>query len=698
MSEEDKTGAEDSRLEALQEAVKDTLKETTFGKPMKVSAPGGQTLVFRRRQYEGRPDSGAYETGRSEQRKAVTKRSKAMGESWKKFVEPGKRSLTERKPDSIKGKFPLAYELVEYVSAGGTVNNVARMMELKPPTIHGIEDIADSVDWHFLNRGITVEHLETALSKGGDKVLVFMDDRAAPRLPQVKEVLSKFGEARILQRADDMSEHTGQPHGFYVFELSPDQGIYQKSTGKDDTNKELSWNADRPQTDMVDSMQGAINFLTDSVEDDELVEVVLEDLFEPFCGTCGDQLFEASEMEKFKPSEVLKRRTEGDRAKRKAGTTSWKKTAFAPKGVYDSVDGDFVEESYKKWAGIGAGVTGVASGVEGYYTGKKKGLKGKALAKHVAKFTGGGAAAGAIAGVNARALKGTMDTLKPVKDSLEDDEFDFVEMCGKDHDHADDKKKKKNNPNTDDDYDDEDDDEEFDDWKSSEAFDAKVGDPKGKKKKDHKVTLGDSEDSYKQERKRKLASRVGSGAATGAALGAFFGKRGYKSVAAGAAGFGAYGGLRHLANTQADYKDYEKSKSKSKKESLDYGCGSCGAEATAIDEHEFNGHYCARHGDRLDKYTHACSECVTETHTIENTVVACPECQTTVTMEESECGVCGTAFDDGVADFAEHVAESVLPFELDEDVTLREHDWTDSFASQLADSLFSDVEDDTLPF
>lgn len=598
MPEQNNLSPEDDRLERLQENVKDALGETTFGAPTKITAPGGQTIVYRRRQYDGRPDSSAYSAERQEQRKATPKRSQAMGESWKKFAA-GKKAITERSDDSIQSKFPLAHELVEYMSGGGTAGNVARMMDLKPPTIHGIEDVADSVDWHFLNRGINVEHLETALSKDGKQVLVFMDDRAQPRLPQIKEVLSKFGEARILQRADDMSEHTGQPHGFYVFELSPDNALYQPRPNKDPNPKDLTWNPDTPQPNMVDSQ-----------EEDDTVEVILEEVFEPFCNTCGDQMFEADQRVAFKPSAKLSDRKYNEGQKRKASTSLWKKTAFAA-----------------------------------------------------------------------------------------EDMNDFVEA------------KKKNNPNTDDDYDDNDGEDEFSDHKSSEAFDAKVGDPKGKKKKDHPSTLGDSlinekeDDGYAAHRRRKLATRVGGKAATGAVLGTVFGRHGYKSGAKAAAAFGTLGALQHAGSTSQDYDDYNKRSSKAKKshkrrlgDSLEVACSSCGTDATPLDEHEFQGYYCARHGDRLDKYSRACYECQEDTRVLESVTVACPECHSTCSLEESECGVCGTLFEDGVADYAEHVAESVLPFEVDEDVVLAEHDWSDDFATQLADSLFADIEEDTDPF
>lgn len=578
---------EDNRLEALQENLRDALGETTFGAPMKVTAPGGKTIVFRRRQYEGRPDAETYQVERSEKRKATQKRSQAMGESWKKFVTPGKRSITERKDDSIQGKFPLAYELVEYVSGGGTVNNVARMMQLKPPTIHGIEDVADSVDWHFLNRGIGVEHLETALSKDGKQVLVFMDDRATPRLPQIKEVLSKFGEARILQRADEISEDGGQPHGFYVFELSPDNSIYQPQPKADPNPKDGTWNPDTPQPNMVDDL-----------EDDDTFEVILEEVFEPFCSTCGDQMFEGDQRQAFKPSAKLADKKWQERqAVQSKAKSAWKKTAFTAESE-DSVD----------------------------------------------------------------------------------------------------EAKKKNDPNKDDDYDDKDGKNEFSDYKSSEAFDAKVGDPKGKKKKDHPSTLGDSV----SESAKKAVLGVGalSGLASGSMAYRQARKAGLskKAAAKKAAKFGAAYGAAATASTATGVAAGRKLGKIVHGESLEFSCDSCGTDATNIDEHEFSGYYCARHGDRLDKYSRACNECQEVARFEESVTVACPECHSSCSLEESECQVCGVLFEDGVADFAEHVAEAVAPLAVDENITLSEHDWTDSYSAQLADTLFADVEDDPLPF
>ena len=543
----------DDRLKTLQENIKDALGETTFGNPVKITAPGGQTIVYRKRHYEGRPEAASYELSRAESRKAVSKRSKAMGESWKKFNSPGKRSLLER-DDSPKSKYPLAYELVEYVNGGGTVNNVANIMQLKPPTIHGIEDVADAVDWHFLNRGINVEHIETALNKDGSKVLVFMDDRAKPRLPQIKEVLNKFGAARILQRADGISEETGQPHGFFVFELEPDNSIYQPSNDADPNPKSADWQPDTPQPNMVDSLE------------DDNVEVILENHFEPYCSTCGIQLFEADQRIAFKPSQKLADKKWQERQKVQAKAKSaWKKTDFAAESL-DETDSQ---------AEMAAKV--------------KLGKKAKKLDKK---------------GVPHPAGNGTTFNMHNAH-KVSVSEADLDEMCGAKHG-------KKKLPR------------KFIKNMSSEAFDAKVGDPKGKKKKDHPSTLGDA---------------------------------------------------------------------------LEVACSECHTDATPIDEHEFKGYYCARHGDRLDKYSRACFECREEQRVLENMVVACPECKTTTSLEEDECGVCGTIFDEGVSDYAEYVAETIAPYVVDEDVTQLEQDWSDSLASRLADSLFADVEeDDDLPF
>jgi len=398
----------DDRLEKLQENVHDALRETTFGKPISLDV-GGSTIVYRRRQYEGRPDSVTYEVTKEDSKKAQHKRSQAQTEAWKKFAEPGKKSLTEKKSadrlrltastdgyeSDLKENFPLAYELVEYVQGGGSMDNVSRMTQLKPPKVHGIEDIADSVDWHLLKKGINSEHIETALSKDGKQILLFMDDRAKARLPQIKEILTKFGEPRILQKAEDINETTSQPHGFYVFELTPDIALYTPREDAASVVKQMGdWESDE-QRDMQDSF----------VDEDAELNTLLETTLEPFCSTCGDQLFETDSK-----SEMAA------------------KVLFGKKA-------------------------------------KKLDKKGRPKAS------------------------GTGTTYN--MDSLEDEDFEFVEMCGDDHDYENGKngkKKKKNDSEKDDDYEDSDDPMEKN--KSSEAFDARVGDPKGKKKKDHKSTDG----------------------------------------------------------------------------------------------------------------------------------------------------------------------------------------------------------------
>jgi len=554
MATHDNQISSDDRLKALQETIKDVVGETTFGDPVKITAPSGQAIIYRRRQYEGRPEAASYEVERAEERQAVRKRAQAVAESFKKFSDPRRRSILERS-DSPKGKYPLAYELVEYVNGGGTIGNVSNIMQLKPPTIHGIEDVADAVDWHFLNRGINVEHIETALNKAGDKVLVFMDDRAKPRLPQIKEVLHKFGEARILQRADDVSEENGQPHGFFVFELEPDQSIYQPSPEDDPNPKNADWQPDTPQPNMVDSVED---------DDDYIVEAMLSEHFEPFCSTCGIQLFEADQRVAFKPSARLadKKWKDKENVMSKA-KSSWKKTGFS---ASESLIGE-TDSSAEMAAKV------------------LLGKKAKKLDKN---------------GIPRPAGNGTTFNMHKAH-NVSVSEAELAEMCGRKH------KKlpaalRKN--------------------MSNEQFDAKVGDPKGTKKKDHPSTLGDD---------------------------------------------------------------------------LEVACSKCGTDATPIDEHEFQGYFCARHGDRLDKYSRACFECRAESDdgvVLENCIVACPECQSQTTLDEEECGVCGTLFDEGVADYAEHVAETLAPYELDDDLHEYERDWSSDYATELADTLFGEVEND----
>jgi len=505
---------QDDRLNRLQSEVHNILRETTFGNPVKVSVPGGKTLVYRRRESEGRPDPVAYEENRSEARKAQHKRSQAQVEAWNKFSNPRQKSIVdngvnpkrmrlmasnEEYERALMEHFPLAYELVEYVQGGGNVGNVSRITQLKPPVIHGIEDIADSVDWHLLSKGINAEHIETALSKDGKNVLLFMDDRAKPRLPQIKEILNKFGAPRILQKADDMSETTNQPHGFYVFELAPDEAMYQPSE-KPASPEDGDWENDEQPRDMGDSLV------------DEYFEL-MESVYEPHCSTCGHFVFETDDPAEMKAKVEL-------------------------------------------------------------------GKKAKKLDKK---------------GVPKPAGNGTTFNMES------DDEEDVEEAYGKIH-----PKMKKA-------------------MGSHKSFEARVGDPSGKKKKLHPSQLGDD---------------------------------------------------------------------------LDVDCPNCGTDATEVNEHEFNGYYCARHGERLDKYSKACYECQGEREVRESLHVACPDCHSETTLESADCGVCGTVFtEDEVVDFAGYLADAVLPDTLDDTFVETEQDWGNGYATELADSLFADVdEDNPLPF
>jgi len=285
--------SDDARLTSLQEGILDVLGETSrFGKAVSVDIPGSKNLVYRQRKITERPEIEVERGQRAAARKAKYKRSNVQSEAWAKFnnlcerrkdVSPGRMKLLSSSSDyegHLLENFPLAYELVEYVNGGGDIGNVNRVLQLKPPVIHDIEDLADSIDWHLLSKGISAEHLETALSKDRNKVVLFMDDRARPRLTQIKEVLNKFGDPRILQKADDISETTGQPHGFYVFEVKPDESLYKpKSSNK---VHDQDWEGDARQPEITDSLEG----------EDEDEYVLFEDVFEPFCSTCGGDLLD----------------------------------------------------------------------------------------------------------------------------------------------------------------------------------------------------------------------------------------------------------------------------------------------------------------------------------------------------------------------------------------------------------------------
>ena len=192
----------------------------------------------------------------------------------------------------------------------------------------------------------------------------------------------------------------------------------------------------------------------------------------------------------------------------------------------------------------------------------------------------------------------------------------------------------------------------------------------------------------------RLGKGAGAGVAPGVALGYLASKRGsgLKGALAGAgigAGFGAAtAGLKHAASTEGDWKKYHGRKRRGVKgesidetmsaasvakamraknvigpsmkkfkdrsawteilkkgknrlraattaleASLDVTCSSCGSTPTEINEHEFNGIFCARHGERLDKYSRACYECNASEE--DDTVVVCPEC-----TSEDHYGVC----------------------------------------------------------
>ncbi len=512
----------DERLDNLQNTVKDLLRETKtkFGNPVNVSLPSGENIVYRRRQYEGRPDPVSYEVSRSDSRKAQHKRSQAQVEAWNKLATPRKKSLVDSSANpkrmklmasndsyelNLMEKFPLAYELVEYVQGGGASSNVSRMLQLKPPVIYNIEDIADSIDWQLLNKGINSEHIETALNKEGTNVLLFMDDRAKPQLPQIKEILNKFGEPRILQKADDIAETTGQPHGFYVFELVPDTGLYQRREG-DKQSAANDWEKDVEQ-------RGA----NESVDIDEVYDFLTESI-EPYCSTCGEEMFETGDpRHAFKPSSRLGDRKFQAGQHRKKSTSAWKLKSFSA--------------------------------------------------------------------------------------SQDDEDNDFTEV---------------------------------DETDSQSEMRAKVQFGKKAKKLD------------------KKGHTVASGTGTTYNM-----------------------------------------------DSLE--CQNCGTAATELDEHEFKGYYCARHGNRLDKYSRACTPCQESTERAKNTIIACPDCHSKVTLEDANCGVCGTVFmEDEVTDYAGYLADRLVPYEEDDEIVEMDHNWDiddvePCLAETLANTLFADVENE-IPF
>lgn len=607
---------EPDALDLVQEELRDLLGDSSaFGAPMTVTTPGGANIVYRQRKPLERTEVSF------DSRRATPKRSavqKAVHDAWNGVGSKKKLAAGGAKSNNLLEQFPLASQLVEYVGGGGDMGNVSRMMSQQAPALHDIEDIADSIDWHLLKKGINSEHIETALSKDKQKVVLFMDDRAQPRLSIIKEILTKFGEAKVLQKADSVSEATGQPHGFYVFELTPDSGILTPKTA-DPTAQDWN-NADDKQKSMVDSLE------------DDVEEIILEEIFEPYCSTCGDQLFEE---------------TRGGRWVRDQAAIA--KTGAKLAWTGHKLGRDIGKVKIKDKDGV------LAAGKKGAKVLRSHGLKtaGKAAGKL-------GLAAAGTAAVSYGAYRGAKALHK---------------------------KFKKN--------------------KSSESFDARVGDPKGTKRKDHKSTLGDSLtlESYaaglagkagkalrgakdepagtkKKGKWHAFKRGAGIGAATGYSVKALTGRG--PGLVGGALGGGAAGVAHHLI------------KKARKDESI--VCSSCSTEATQIDEHRFNGIYCARHGDRLDKYSRTCYECKNESQEEANTLVICPDCSSETTMESLGCDVCGTAFsEDTVNDYAMHLADSLFSSTEDDNLIESEQDWEDPFAAQLADSLFND-EGDEAPF
>lgn len=503
---------ESDKLDDLQAELRELLGDSSsFGAPISVNMPDGKKIVYRQRKPIEHPEV------EFDARRAIPKRAevqKAVHDSCM-----GKKNKKKKLSDSIEDKFTVAHELVEYVSGGGALGNVSRMVQQQPPEIHGIEDVADSIDWYLLNKGINSEHLETGISKDQKKIILFMDDRAEPRMTAIKEVLSKFGEPRVLQRADDVSEATNQPHGFYVFEVEPDPALFTPKT-RDDTASDKSWAAPDKQK------------LSDSIEEED--DFIFEDEFEPFCSTCGEQLFEGSLNES--PFEIRRRIKAA--IKRKVGREG--------------------RTGYKLGKGLVRAAEEVAKGTS---------TAAQAAAKHGPRSTG---------------------TLRRV-------------------------------------------------------LGGGVKIPHGARVTS--MGLG------------KIMPDRGGPGRKGQALAYHLVRKGIK-----------------LGDSLA--------------------CSNCNTDATPLDEHEFNGIFCARHGERLDKYSRACYECQHEAKEAENIVVVCPECTSETTMESLGCGICGCEFNDGTNDFSAHVAESLFYNEADDTVLETENDWSDPFAVELANTLFAEVDED----
>ncbi|MHA2063837.1 MAG: hypothetical protein ACXABY_05560 [Candidatus Thorarchaeota archaeon] len=618
------TMSDDNRLDILQDAVKDALGDKSkFGNPVSVSLPSGESIVYRRRQYEGRPDPVSYELTRSEARRAQPKRSKAQVEAWNKLSAPRRRSIVDSSADpkriklmasddsyelNLMEQFPFAYELVEYVQGGGTASNLTRMLQLKPPVIHGIEDIADSVDWHLLSKGINSEHIETALNKDGTNVLLFMDDRAKPQLPQIKEILNKFGEPRILQKADDIAENTGQPHGFYVFELTPDDGMYEPREVKQPEAGDWDRDTEKRGANHNESL------------DISMVESLFAESLEPFCSTCGDQLFEADPRSAFKPSTKMADRKFQQGQRIKKSTSAWKLKDFS--ASQEDEDYDFTETDD-----------------QGEMKAKVEfGKKAKKLDKQGRVSTSG---------------TGTTYNM----DSLEDDGSDLDESL---------RRKLKTLAKR----------------KIGRVGRQNVKAWKAAAKGDHKTLgrlMGTATTLRGADKQVRRAKRI-------ATMPYIAAKKVHKVASEVKKQAGrALPDMKKMTKTarKVHSKSLKTAKALSKKlpsqrsynpfESLE--CQNCGTAATPLDEHEFHGYYCARHGNRLDKYSRACNECQTGSDTC---TIACPDCHSKTTMEDTSCGVCGTVFmEDEVTDYAGYMADNMFPYEEDDEIVEMDHNWDD---------------------
>src|SRR6516162_2098898 len=91
---------------------------------------------------------------------------------------------------------------------------------------------------------------------------------------------------------------------------------------------------------------------------------------------------------------------------------------------------------------------------------------------------------------------------------------------------------------------------------------------------------------------------------------------------------------------------------------LQVACKHCATPGTKLDEHKFNGLFCARHGSHLDKYSRSCYECESEEPESASTKTLCPSCLSETTAEDAACPVCGVEFDEGTESYAEHIAST----------------------------------------